>query len=71
MISNSQFPLAHKMLVVTYSELGLIEDAEWAVEELLTLLPNFTLSREMENIPYQDNTVLLRYIEGFRKAGLE
>ncbi len=69
MVSNSQFPLVHKMLVVTYSELGQIEDAEWALEELLTLLPNFTVSQEMENIPYKDKTVLNRYIEGFRKAG--
>jgi adenylate cyclase len=70
MISNSQFPLVHKMLVVTYSELGQFEDAEWAAEELLTLLPNFTLTQEMESIPYKDSTVLHRYIEGFRKAGL-
>jgi adenylate cyclase len=71
MNSNSEFTLAHKMLIVTYSELGQIEDAEWAADELLTLLPNFTLAQELENIPYNDETVLQRYIEGFRKAGIE
>jgi len=71
MMSTSQFPHAHKMLVVTYSELGQIEDAEWAAAELLTLLPNFTLSGEIDKNAYKDKTVVRRYIEGYRKAGIE
>ncbi len=28
---------------------GQIEEAEWAADELLAVLPNFTLAQEMEN----------------------
>jgi len=50
--------------------LGRIEDAKWEAEEVLTLLPDFTVSAERERAPYKRQVDLDRYIEGLRKAGL-
>ncbi len=38
--------------------------------ELLTLLPDFTLSAARARAPYQHKANLDLYIEGLRKAGL-
>jgi adenylate cyclase len=70
-LSNPQFTGAHQMLAATYIELGRSEDAEWAVAELLTISPNFTLSTEKARSPYKNNAVLTRYIDNLRKAGIE
>jgi hypothetical protein len=34
------------------------------------LLPEFSLAREMERVPYKNPADLERYIDGLRKAGL-
>ncbi len=67
---NPQFPMAHQLLAATYAHLGRIEDAEWEAGELLTLLPDFTLSAERARAPYKRQEDLEFYIEGLRKAGL-
>ncbi len=67
---NPQFPIAHQFLAATYAHLGRIEDAEWEAEELLTLLPDFTLSAERARAPYKRQEDLDLYIDGLRKAGL-
>ncbi len=67
---NPQFPMAHQFLAATYARLGRIEDAEWEAGELLTLLPDFTLSAERARAPYKREEDLDLYIEGLRKAGL-
>jgi adenylate cyclase len=68
---NPETPIVYQMLIATYVELGRIEDAEWAVEELLTLVPNFSLSQEGERTNYRDKEVRRRYFESLRKAGIE
>ncbi|MEE9210789.1 MAG: tetratricopeptide repeat protein [Kiloniellales bacterium] len=67
---NPQFPIAHQLLAATYAHLGRIEDAEWEAGELLTLLPDFTISAERARAPYKREEDLDLYIEGLRKAGL-
>ena len=67
---NSQFTVVHKMLAATYSALGRADDAEWAAAELMTLIPNFSLERELANVPYKDAAVRQRYIDRLRKVGL-
>jgi adenylate cyclase len=68
--SNPHFSAAHKMLAATYVELGRIDDAHWAAQELLTTSPSFNLDVEYHNNPYSDPSVKTRYIESLRKAGL-
>jgi adenylate cyclase len=67
---NPEFPGARLTLASTYGLMGRIEDAEWEAEEILTLLPDFTLAQERERVPFKNPEHLERYIEGLRKAGL-
>ncbi|MDH5558371.1 MAG: tetratricopeptide repeat protein, partial [Alphaproteobacteria bacterium] len=68
--SNPHFPLGHKMLVATYAELGQMDDAAWAAEELLTLEPDFTIEHERQATPYRDGRVLDAYLRNLHNAGL-
>lgn len=70
-VSNPQFPAAHKLLAATYIELGRVEDAKWAAAELLTIATEFNLASEKASAPYTDEAVRLRYIENLRKAGVD
>jgi len=67
---NPEFSNGRQLLAATYGHLGRIEDAEWEAGELLTLLPNFTISAERARAPYKRAEDLELYIEGLRKAGL-
>jgi len=69
--SNPEFSNVYEVLIATYAELGKIEEAEWAVSELLTLVPNFSLSQERKRALYRDKKVRRRYLESLRKAGIE
>jgi adenylate cyclase len=69
--SNPNFPLAHKMLAATYVALGRTDDAQWAAEELRTLIPKFSLKGEAARSPYKDEAVFNLYIDRLRKAGLQ
>jgi adenylate cyclase len=67
---NPLFPSGHLGLAAAYGQLGRIADAEWEVEEVLTLFPDFSLPGERQRVPYKNAADLERYIEGLRKAGL-
>lgn len=69
--SNPHFTLAHKMLAATYVALGRTDDAQWAAEELRTLIPKFSLKGEAARSPYKDEAVFNLYIDRLRKAGLQ
>ncbi len=58
------------MLASALAHAGRIEDAEWQVEEVLVLRPDFTLAAERERAAYKDPAYLDYYLEGLRKAGL-
>ncbi len=67
---NQNFLLARQYLVATYGRMGKIEDAEWEVEELLTLKPEFSIPSERAEAPYRNSDDLEFYLEGLRLAGL-
>ncbi len=67
---NPEFPVAHLTLAVAYAQSGRIEDAEWEAEEILTLLPGFTIERDRRRHPYLNPADMERYLQGLRKAGL-
>ena len=68
--SNPDFVIGHLMLASAYAHAGRIEDAQWEAEEILVLLPDFTLTAEREKAAYKDPAHLEYYLEGLRKAGL-
>ena len=67
---NPHFPVAPLLLAAAYGHLGRIEDAEWEVDETLTLLPELSLEHIRQTAVYDDPAHLELYIDGLRKAGL-
>ena len=67
---NPAFDRIHLTMAATYSALGRMEDAEWAIVELQTLNPDITLASEREASLYQRDSDLEHVLEALRKAGL-
>lgn len=67
---NPGFIRGHLLLAATYGHLGRNEDAEWAAQEALTLLPGLTISQRRKIVPYGREVDINRYLSGLRKAGL-
>ncbi len=65
---------AHKSLAVIYGLLGRKEEAQAEVAELFRLRPHggfdASLTDVREKMPFKDQEVLERHVEGMRKAGL-
>ncbi len=61
---------AHRILAVIYSELSRKEEAQAEVAEVLRISPRASLKGQRERMPFKDQAVLERYLEGLRKAGL-
>ncbi len=68
--SNPHFSTGHLSLAAAYGVLDRVEDAEWEVEEVLTLLPDLTLERVRQSDSYRDPAHMDLYVNGLRKAGL-
>ena len=60
----------HVWLAAAYALAGKVEDAKWEAEQVLTINPDFTISRISEAFPYKDEKDRNRFLEGLRKAGL-
>ena len=67
---NPDFVIGHIMLASAYAHVGRTEDAEWEAEEILVLLPDFTLAAEREKAAYKNPAHLEYYLDGLRKAGI-
>ena len=68
---NPNFPPAHRMLAVTYAELGRQEEARAEVAELLRISPSASLDFWQARDAYQNKADGQRFIDGLRKAGLK
>ena len=60
----------HRALAVIFSELGRKEEARAEVAEMLKISPHASLGGQKERLPFKDQAVLARYLDGLRKAGL-
>jgi len=61
---------AYRLLAATYAQLGRLEEARQAARELLKVNPDFSIERYSSRAPYLDKTLMAKYIEGLRLAGL-
>ena len=68
--SNPQFLHGHLFLAASYAHLGRLADAEWEVEEIRTLHPDFSIERARLSALYKHQADLDRLIDGLRQAGL-
>ena len=67
---NRAWTPPHEILVAAYGHLGMIDEAEWEMEELRTLGFEPTLANWRSRVRIQDATYLARYFNGLRKAGV-
>ena len=67
---NPTWTYTHRILVAAYGQLGMIDEAEWEMEELRTLGFEPTLANWRSRLQFQDPAYLARYIDGLRKAGV-
>ena len=52
-------------------ELGRLEEARAEVAEALRLIPNASLERMKQNLPFKDPAALEHFLAALRKAGLK
>lgn len=67
---DPDFTFARMFLMATYAQMGRLDDANWEVQEALTISPNFTIANETARMAYKNSADLKHYIDGLRKAGL-
>ncbi|MCH8139211.1 MAG: adenylate/guanylate cyclase domain-containing protein [Proteobacteria bacterium] len=67
---NPDLMVSHLLLAVIYSELGRKEEAQAEVAETLRISPRASMEGQRERMPFKDQAVLERFIDGLRKAGL-
>jgi tetratricopeptide (TPR) repeat protein len=66
------FQSTHLSLAATYAQLGRLEEARMALQEVLQLQPGerMSLAKERERLRWLNPDYLERHIDGLRKAGL-
>ena len=69
-IENPDFLPAHLVRAVIYNELGREEEARAELAEILRISPHASLEGQRERMPFKDQAVLERFIDGLRQAGL-
>ena len=67
---NPGFLPARRHLAVIYSDLNRMEEARSEITEILRVSPKFSISEWRARARYSDPTILHRFVENLRKAGL-
>ncbi len=70
LIRRPDITAAKLTLAIIHSELGQKEEAQARVAEVLRNSPDASIESQRERMPFKDQAVLERYLEGLRKAGL-
>jgi TolB-like protein/DNA-binding winged helix-turn-helix (wHTH) protein len=68
---NHVYVTNHLWLAATYAQLGLMEDASWEVDQILTLEPDFSLSHWMDTRPLKKTEHRQHLLAGLHKAGIK
>jgi class 3 adenylate cyclase/TolB-like protein len=66
----TEFGPAFRLLAATYAQLGRPDEAREAGRNLLKVNPGFSIQRYITRAPYRDKSLLTKYVEGLRLAGL-
>jgi adenylate cyclase len=61
---------AHFNLAIIYSELGRMEEARAEVATMLRRVPDLSLEKLRQSLPFKNPADLKRYLNALRKAGL-
>lgn len=60
----------HLWLTASYAQIGDIDKANWEVEQILILNPEFSLERLQHSFPFKHQSDRDHFLNGLRKAGL-
>ena len=63
--------VAHIVLTTSYSLLGRDEEARAEAAEVLRLNPKFSVDKYAKRLPFKNQALTERYVDGLRKAGLK
>jgi TolB-like protein/DNA-binding winged helix-turn-helix (wHTH) protein/Tfp pilus assembly protein PilF len=70
-LNRNEFAVMPRLfLTASYSALGMQEEAEWEVQQVLNTNPAISLSHLQKFIPIDNDTVMQTYLAHLRKAGL-
>jgi len=67
---NPRFAGAYRVLTAACGQLGRIDEAKVALDELLRQMPGLTVQATRQQVPLKRPGDLGRYLDGLRKAGL-
>jgi adenylate cyclase len=67
---NPNYLSSYRWLAAIYSELDHEEEARTAVAEILRISPRASIEFSRQSVPYKDQAILERCLDGLRKAGL-
>ena len=68
--SNPASERLHVWLAAAYARVGDMEEAEWEVDQILMLNPEFSIQRMQQAFPFKDPVHGERLVGGLRTAGL-
>jgi TolB-like protein/Flp pilus assembly protein TadD len=67
---NPRHPGAYRLLATSYAQMGDIEEAKLALEEMLHQMPGITVTATRQQVPWKKHDDAQHYLDGLRKAGL-
>ena len=67
---NPNARVARQVLAANYAALGMQDEAEWQVDQLLTENPTLSISFMNNEIPLQNEQLKKSYFDHLRQAGL-
>jgi len=67
---KSRYPGGYRLLAASHAQLGEIEQAKVALEEMLRQMPGLTITATRQQVPWKKRNDAERYLDGLRKAGL-
>jgi adenylate cyclase len=68
--SNPASERLHVWLAAAYAQAGKTDEAEWEMDQVLTMNPEFSLRRMQKTFPFKDAADREHFLAGLRKAGL-
>ncbi len=67
---NPAFLVGRLTLAATYGYLGMLEEANWQISEILTMSPDISAQVEGKYAPYRKQTDRDHFVKGLRLAGM-
>lgn len=71
LMRNPAYDRIHLMLAASYAKLGLIDEAQWSLQEATVISPGISLTDEIQDSVLRRQEDIDRYVGALREAGLQ